>query len=114
MHLADGQRSGKGQDGLAQGLEIGLGAEHYIGGVFPPVGADPLRGINPVRARMVADASAWIRSSCRATAGLAAAPIWLETDSVLGQLGSDRRSRQEQHARFVTEGLLEASPQDNA
>jgi len=54
--------------------------------------------LNLVRAGIVADTSAWIWRSYRATAGLAAARAWLETDWVLRQLGSNRRPAQEQCA----------------
>jgi hypothetical protein len=38
--------------------------------------------INPVRARIVADAAAWAWSSYRAMIGLEPGPPWLETDSI--------------------------------
>jgi hypothetical protein len=65
--------------------------------------------LNPVRAGMVSDASAWPWSSYRRLVGLAAAPVRLETDWVLGQFGSERRSAQERYARFAAEGLGQAS-----
>lgn len=64
--------------------------------------------LNSVRAEMVPDASC-PSTSYRATAGLAAAPAWLETDSVLWQLGSERWSAQDGYARSVTEGIGQES-----
>jgi len=61
--------------------------------------------LNPVRARMVRGPEHWAWSSFRATAGRAAAPAWLDTDWVLGQLGGRTA-----YERFVREGLGEHSP----
>jgi putative transposase len=46
--------------------------------------------LNPVRARMVADAGEWPWSSYRMMTGQESAPPWLETDWLLGQFGPDR------------------------
>ena len=60
--------------------------------------------LNPVRAGMVSDVSAWAWSSYRATVGLEPTPAWLEPDWVLGQFGSERRRAQAAYALFVAEG----------
>jgi putative transposase len=65
--------------------------------------------LNPVRAEMVPEASQWPWSSYRAMVGLGVVPAWLEADWVLGQFGSERRSAQEGHARFVAEGVGQES-----
>jgi putative transposase len=65
--------------------------------------------LNPVRARMVSEASAWPWSSYRAMVGLEPAPPWLETDWVLGQFGFERQSAQVGFARFVAEGAGQGS-----
>ena len=67
--------------------------------------------LNPVRARMVKSAQQWLWSSYRATAGLAAAPAWLDADWVLGQFGV--RNPKLAYERFVAQGLGQASPWDN-
>lgn len=61
--------------------------------------------LNPVRAAMVGDASAWPWSSYRAMVSLAVAPAWLDTDWVLGQFGADRQTAQAHYAAFVAEGM---------
>jgi putative transposase len=65
--------------------------------------------LNPVRAGMVSDASAWPWSSYRAMVGREPVPPWLETDWVLGQFGSERRSAQAGYTRFVGEGMGQGS-----
>jgi len=61
--------------------------------------------LNPVRAAMVPEASAWPWSSYRAMVGRQATPAWLETDWLLGQFGSDRCRAQARYAAFVDEGI---------
>ena len=61
--------------------------------------------LNPVRAAMVPDASAWPWSSYRAMVGRQSAPTWLETDWLLGQFESDRSLAQARYAAFVDEGI---------
>ena len=65
--------------------------------------------LNPVRAGMVADVSAWPWSSYRAMVALASIPAWLQTDWVLGQFGSERHQAQAQYASFVVQGVGQAS-----
>jgi len=65
--------------------------------------------LNPVRAGMVPDVSAWPWSSYRAMLGLARAPAWLQTDWVLGQFGSERHQAQTQYSNFVAQGVGQAS-----
>lgn len=60
--------------------------------------------LNPVRAGMVAEPSAWVWSSYGAMVGLAVAPTWLETDWLLAQFGSSRSRAREGYAAFVSEG----------
>jgi REP-associated tyrosine transposase len=60
--------------------------------------------LNPVRAGLVADAAGWRWSNYRATAGLATAPPWLDTQWTVSQFGcgtAARRSYQE----FVAAGI---------
>ena len=61
--------------------------------------------LNPVRARMVAEATAWRWSSYRAMVGRSAAPAWLETDWLLGRFGDERSEAQSRYATFVAEGV---------
>jgi REP element-mobilizing transposase RayT len=61
--------------------------------------------LNPVRAGMVSDASAWAWSSYRAMVGLEQPPAWLVTDWVLGQFGQERARSQARYAAFVGEGV---------
>ena len=61
--------------------------------------------LNPVRAGMVEDPSAWPWSSYRATAGLAMAPAWLTTDTLLSSFGGTRDQAQEAYRRFVRDGI---------
>jgi putative transposase len=61
--------------------------------------------LNPVRAAMVPEASAWPWSSYRAMAGLEAPPAWLEIDWTLGQFGTDRHTAQASYAAFVADGM---------
>jgi REP element-mobilizing transposase RayT len=61
--------------------------------------------LNPVRAGMGSEVSAWPWSSYRAMVGLETAPAWLETDWMLGQFGADRHTAQARYAAFVGEGI---------
>jgi REP element-mobilizing transposase RayT len=61
--------------------------------------------LNPVRAGMAPEASAWAWSSFRAMIGLEPAPAWLETDWVLEQFGGERRQAQAAYAAFVADGI---------
>ncbi len=65
--------------------------------------------LNPVRAGMVRDVSAWEWSSYQAMVGLASSPPWLETDWVLGQFGQERSQARVQYAAFVGAGVAEPS-----
>lgn len=65
--------------------------------------------LNPVRAGMVPDVSAWPWSSYRAMVGLAPAAAWLQADWVLGQFGSERHRAQAQYFNFVAQGVGQAS-----
>jgi len=65
---------------------------------------------NPVRAGMVKDASRYVWSSYRATAGKAACPPWLTTDWILAQFSRRRAAAQRRYAEFVAEGKGAESP----
>jgi len=61
--------------------------------------------LNPVRAGMVRNASAWPWSSYHAMIGSEAAPSWLQTDWVLGQFLPQRGRAIERYIDFVREGV---------
>jgi putative transposase len=65
--------------------------------------------LNPVRAEMVSDPSAYRWSSLRATLGQTAIPRWLTVGSLLDHFGSPQRYR-----AFVREGVGLGSPLENA
>ncbi len=65
--------------------------------------------LNPVRAGMVADASAWAWSSYRAMVGLERSPSWLVTDWTLGQFGHSRTRAEAGYAAYVAGGVGEPS-----
>ncbi len=60
--------------------------------------------LNPVRAGAATSARAWRWSSYRTTAGLTAAPPWLDTEWTLRQFGASRRRARERYRSFVAEG----------
>ena len=62
--------------------------------------------LNPVRARMVKRADAYVWSSYRALAGLAARPDWLDTKPIYAQLapGKSASYAADKYARFVAQG----------
>ena len=62
--------------------------------------------LNPVRARIVSEPSAYVWSGHRAYLGQEAVP-WLTTDWVLGQFSKRRSTARERYARFVNEGMEE-------
>jgi putative transposase len=66
--------------------------------------------LNPVRAGRVRSAKDWRWSSYRATAGLAPAVDWLQTDRVLGLFGRSRPLSQRRYREFVKQGLAQPSP----
>ena len=68
---------------------------------------------NPVRAGMVRAARDWPWSNYRATAGMAPAPPWLETDSILGALAEQRHDASLAYRRFVAKGKRQPSPWEN-
>jgi len=57
--------------------------------------------LNPVRAGMVEDPSTGPWSSYRTTAGLALAPAWLTTETLLSSFGGTRDQAQATYRRFV-------------
>ncbi len=66
--------------------------------------------LNPVRARMVADASEWRWSSYRATAGLEASAAGLTTDWVLAGFADHKNEAQQRYREFVQQGNGQPSP----
>lgn len=66
--------------------------------------------LNPVRARMVRDASQYAWSSYLATMGSVPVPPWLQTDWILSQFGNDRKVARREYRDFVAEGIGAASP----
>lgn len=61
--------------------------------------------LNPVRAKMVKEATDWPWSSFRATAGLAPLPPWLYVEAILAQFGEERQQAMRAYAAFVHEGM---------
>jgi REP element-mobilizing transposase RayT len=66
--------------------------------------------LNPVRAGMVRGPKDWPWSSYRATAGLATAPAWLQTDWVLSAFGQRTLPAQARYRAFVADGKNQPSP----
>ena len=66
--------------------------------------------LNPVRARMVRTAKDWPWSNYRATAGMTAAPTWLETDWILSAFAKRKKKAQTAYRRFVSDGRNQPSP----
>jgi putative transposase len=71
-----------------------------------------LRGLYPVRARMVRTARDWPWSSYRAMIGEAKPPEWLETRAILTAFGDTESKAVEHFARFVAEGKSQPSPRE--
>lgn len=66
--------------------------------------------LNPVRAGMVVSPQEWTWSSYGATAGLSAAPVWLDVVDLLGLFAADYDRAQQRYQQFVAEGLGRPSP----
>jgi REP element-mobilizing transposase RayT len=66
--------------------------------------------LNPVRARMVRTARDWVWSNYRATAGMAPAPEWLDTEWILAAFAGQIKEAQTAYRRFVAEGKNQPSP----
>ena len=66
--------------------------------------------LNPVRAHMVRSARDWPWSNYRATAGMTAAPNWLETDWILAAFAERKKEAQTAYRRFVSDGRNQPSP----
>jgi REP element-mobilizing transposase RayT len=60
--------------------------------------------LNPVRAGLVSDPGAWRWSNYRATAGLEAAPSWLDTQWTISQFGG-RADGRRSYRQFVAAGI---------
>jgi len=61
--------------------------------------------LNPVRAGMVSEPATWPWSSYRATAGLAAPPLWLTTETILASFGPDSTRSRTAYRQFVQAGI---------
>lgn len=61
--------------------------------------------LNPVRAGMVAAPDDWPWSSYRATAGLAPAPSWLTTATILATFAPTKGVARDAYQRFVRDGI---------
>lgn len=66
--------------------------------------------LNPVRAKMVALPEQWHWSSYDYCVRDRRAPLWLDTDWLLGQFGAKRRHARDAYAKFVLDGVGLASP----
>jgi len=66
--------------------------------------------LNPVRARMVRTARDWVWSNYRATAGMAPAPEWLDTEWTLAAFAEQMQDAQSAYRRFVADGKNQPSP----
>lgn len=60
--------------------------------------------LNPLRADMVKNLETWRWSSYPSTCGQVSTPVWLQTDWLLAQFGSQRSGAIEKYVRFVHEG----------
>ena len=66
--------------------------------------------LNPVRAYMVRTARDWVWSNYRATAGMASAPEWLDTEWILAAFAEQMQDAQSAYRRFVADGKNQPSP----
>ena len=66
--------------------------------------------LNPLRANRVNILEDWLLSSCPIVAGYEAAPVWLDTDWLLGQFGTERSKALLDYREFVMSGREVASP----
>jgi len=66
--------------------------------------------LNPVRARLVADAADWPWSSYTLTLGAAAPPQWLDTSFTLNKFSDNPIDAAAAYRQFVTDGALAPSP----
>jgi putative transposase len=69
--------------------------------------------LNPVRAGMVRAARDWVWSNYRATAGMAPAPEWLDTEWTLAAFAELMQDAQAVYRRFVADGKNQHSPWDD-
>jgi REP element-mobilizing transposase RayT len=67
--------------------------------------------LNPVRAGVAAVPEKWPWSSYRATAGLSAAPPWLDVDGTLSPFSRSKSKARELYRTFVAEGRGARSPE---
>ncbi len=66
--------------------------------------------LNPVRAGFVSDPAQWMWSSYGTTAGMSAAPPWLDVTGVRQLFDADHDRAQQAYQRFVLEGIGHPSP----
>jgi putative transposase len=66
--------------------------------------------LNPVRARMVREASSWPWSSYQATAGEEAEPEWLTVEWVLSAFAKRKSTAQKKYQEFVSQGKGQPTP----
>ena len=66
--------------------------------------------LNPVRAKLVADAAHWPWSSYPLTLGSAPPPSWLDTTFTLKKFGDEHASAVSAYRQFVLDGVGVASP----
>jgi REP element-mobilizing transposase RayT len=67
--------------------------------------------LNPVRAGLVHGAAEWLWSNYRATAGIAAAPEWLNTEASRSRFhGNDEAERIRNYVAYVAAGILPQHP----
>lgn len=66
--------------------------------------------LNPVRAGMVSVPQEWTWSSYGATAGLRAAPVWLDVAGVLSLFDADHNRARQAYQQFVADGIGRPSP----
>jgi putative transposase len=69
--------------------------------------------LNPVRAYMVRTARDWAWSNYRATAGIAPATEWLDTEWTLVAFAEKMQEAQSAYRRFVAEGSNQPTPLQN-
>jgi REP element-mobilizing transposase RayT len=70
--------------------------------------------LNPVRAQLINMPEDWPWSSYRMTQGTVEPPGWLDTDSLLSRLASDRQAARLEYQRFVLAGIGQPSPMTQA
>jgi putative transposase len=70
--------------------------------------------LNPIRAGMVRRLEDWPWSNYRAVAGLDERPQWLDTDWLLSQFGTRRKTAIERYRKFILDAKEVSSPLKDA